>query len=319
MTSTIKSATLNDQQSGAEPPSPALLQREWRWETDRVVDDGGPGSDRPWCAVPAPADPATVTWRAADAEETARANRRWWDTDADDYQERHRDFLGDVSFLWGPEGLREEDARLLGDVAGKQIVEIGCGGGQCGRWLVSRGANAVGMDLSWRQLQNSQRLDRQSGNSLPVVQGDAQRLPFSSGAFDIAFSAGGAMAFVADAPAFLSEVGRVLRPGGRFVFAVTHPARWSFLDQPDHNGLVAVHSYFDRRAYVEQDDRGEASYVEHHRTIGDLVRLIAASNFQILDLVEPEWPDGFDRSWGGWSPLRGRIIPGTAIFACRKS
>ena len=31
-------------------------------------------------------------------------------------------------------------------------------------------------------------------------------------------------------------------------------------------------------------------------------------------LLEPEWPEGHDRVWGGWGPERGRLLPGTAIF-----
>jgi SAM-dependent methyltransferase len=264
----------------------------------------------------APDGPALVTRRVADPGETARANQHWWDLDADGYQARHREFLGDISFMWGPEGFREDEGRLLGDVSGRRVVEIGCGGGQCGRWLAARGAHAVGMDLSRSQLLHSRRLDDASGITLPVIQADAQRLPFADGSFDVAFSAGGAVAFVADAAAFFREVVRILRPGGRFVFATTHPFRWSFLDQPDEAGLYAVDSYFDRRAYVEQDDLGHATYVEHHRTVGDLVRHITAANLRLVDLVEPEWSADHGRAWGGWSPLRAHIIPGTAIFVC---
>jgi hypothetical protein len=35
-----------------------------------------------------------------------------------------------------------------------------------------------------------------------------------------------------------------------------------------------------------------------------------------VDLVEPEWPVWNQQEWGGWSPLRGRLLPGTAIFVC---
>jgi hypothetical protein len=94
--------------------------------------------------------------------------------------------------------------------------------------------------------------------------------------------------------------------------------RWIFLDDPTERGLVAVHSYFDRTPYVECDDTGAATYVEHHRTLGDRIRELVAAGFVLRDLVEPEWPDGHERLWGQWSPLRGRIFPGTAIYVADK-
>ena len=57
------------------------------------------------------------------------------------------------------------------------------------------------------------------------------------------------------------------------------------------------------------------SYVEHHRTLGDWVDVLAGHGFRIVALVEPEWPEDHDRVWGGWSGVRGRLTPGTALFA----
>lgn len=263
-----------------------------------------------------PADTANVLRREASSRESVAANRRWWDGAADAYQAEHGDFLGDSRFVWGPEGLDESQARLLGQIKGRRLLEIGSGAGQCGRWLITQGADAVGLELSRGQLEHSRRIDERSGIALPVVQADAEHLPFASESFDLVCSSYGALPFVADKTAVLSEVARVLRPGGRLVFSTTHPLRWSFLDSPEEEGLVAVHSYFDRRAYVEEDADGEPTYIEHHRTMGDWVREIAASGLRLIDLVEPEWPEDNDRTWGGWSPLRGRVIPGTAIFVC---
>jgi hypothetical protein len=106
----------------------------------------------------------------------------------------------------------------------------------------------------------------------------------------------------------------VLRPGGRLGFSVTHPLRWAMPDDPSPAGLRITGSYFDRTPYVEVDDAGTPVYVEHHRTLGDWVRALTSAGFVIDDLVEPEWPAGHDRVWGGWGPDRGRLVPGTAIW-----
>ena len=58
-------------------------------------------------------------------------------------------------------------------------------------------------------------------------------------------------------------------------------------------------------------------YAEHHRTIGDHVEDLVGAGFVLVRLVEPAWPDGHDRVWGGWGPARGAFLPGTAIFVCR--
>ncbi len=248
--------------------------------------------------------------------ESRVASRYWWDLDADDYQDEHGAFLGDVDFVWCPEGVREADARLLGEVRGKRILELGCGAAAAARWLEGQGADVVAMDLSAGMLRQAREAEERSGVRVPLVQADALALPFASGAFDIVCTAFGAIPFVADSGALMQEVARVLRPGGAWVFSITHPMRWIFLDEPGPEGLVAVHPYFDRRPYVEEDAAGVPTYVEQHRTLGDRIREVVAAGFVLTDVVEPEWPAGHEQIWGQWSPLRGRLFPGTAIFVC---
>lgn len=268
-------------------------------------------------------EPAAIR-RAAGVSESSRASRIWWDANADSYQDEHGGFLGNERFIWCPEGLDEADAALLGPRAalrGIRVLEVGAGAAQCSRWLAAQGARPIALDLSRRQLQCARVIDRArrsdpTRDSFPLVQADAGALPFAAASFDLACSAYGAMPFVADSAQVLREVRRVLRPGGRWVFSVTHPVRWAFPDEPGPEGLTAASSYFDRRPYVEQDALGNATYVEHHRTLGDRVREITEAGFRLVDLVEPAWPQGLDRTWGGWSPLRGRLLPGTAIFVC---
>ena len=258
-----------------------------------------------------------VTRREVDAAESARANRRWWDADADSYHAEHGSFLGVSDFVWCPEGLREEDARLLGpagSLAGARVLEVGAGSAMCSRWLAGQGARPVALDVSGGMLRHAVDAAAATGTAVPLVQADAQRMPFRDGSFDLAFTAFGAIPFLADSAAVMAEAARVLRQGGRGVFAVSHPIRWAFPDSPGPDGLTATMSYFDRSPYVEFDGAGQATYVEQHRTLGDRVRELVGAGFRLLDLIEPEWPDGLEREWGQWSPLRGRLLPGTAIF-----
>lgn len=250
-----------------------------------------------------------------DEADSLRANRADWDAYSDEYQATHGAFLGDAGFVWGPEGQIEDDLGALGDVNGKDVLDVGCGAGQCARWVLARGGRPFGIDVSMRQLQHSRRIDQQYAVHVPVVCAGAATLPFADASFDIVFSAFGALQFVADAEALVDEIARVCRPGARLAFSVTHPTRWSFPDDPGEEGLTASQSYWDRTPYVEVDDEtGAVRYVEHHRTVGDWVRALTAAGFGLVDLIEPEWPAEHDRVWGGWSRTRGLLTPGTAIF-----
>ena len=268
-----------------------------------------------------PPDPlsSAVGHRDAGARESAAANRRWWDAEARTYYAEHGAALGDVDLLWCPEGLRESAAGLLGDVRSLDVLEIGCGGAQGARWMSSQGARVTAFDVAYGQLALAREIDARTGVTAGrLVQADAQRMPFRDGCFDLVVSAFGAIPFVADSAGVMRSITRVLRPGGRAVFSVTHPMRWAFPDDPGPGGLTVAQSYFDRTPYVEQDDSRTATYVEHHRTMGDRIRELVAAGLMLLDLVEPPWPDGLDEEWGQWSPLRGRLMPGTAIFVTAK-
>lgn len=267
-----------------------------------------------------PHPPVRVERRPVSEAESRAANGPDWDRYADEYQATHGEFLGDAGFVWGPEGLTETEAGILGDVAGKRVLEVGSGAGQCSRWVRTQGGTSFGLDLSHRQLQHSRRLDEQTGVAVPSVLGTATDLPFAAGSFDIVFCSFGALQFVRDLELAVAETARVLSPGGRFAFSITHPTRWMFPDDPGEAGLVAGQSYWDRTPYVEVDDStGQVAYVEHHRTLGDWVSVLASAGFVITTLLEPEWPEGHDRLWGGWSAVRGRYTPGTAIFGCTKA
>ncbi len=170
-------------------------------------------------------------------------------------------------------------------------------------------------DVSHRQLQHSRRIDLDSGTALPVVQADAEKIPFLDGTFDLACSAFGALPFVADATGTLREVSRVLKPGGQFVFAVSHPMRWAFPDDPGPGGLTSDRSYFDRTPYVERNETGR----DHLRGTPPARWATGSRRSTAPVCGSSNWssrngPPVTTVIWGGWSPLRGRHFPGTAIF-----
>jgi SAM-dependent methyltransferase len=257
---------------------------------------------------------AEVAFR--DAGDDGSAGRRWWDANATEYLDEHGAFLGDADFVWCPEGVREADAHLLGDLAGARVLEVGAGAAQCSRWLAGQGVDVVATDVSARMLASGSALDRRAGVRVPAVVADARALPFPDESFDVVFTAFGAVPFVPDAARVHAEAARVLRAGGRWVCAVTHPIRWAFPDDP--TGLTAVRSYFDRSPYVELTASGRVLYAEYHRTFGDHVADLVAAGLVVERVVEPPWPAGHERTWGGWGPVRGALLPGTAIFVARQ-
>ena len=261
---------------------------------------------------------AAAGYHAVTDEAGGGAARSWWDDHSQEYLAEHGPSLGAADFVWGPEGLREEDARLLGDLAGLRVLEVGAGAAQYSRWLASRGVSVVATDVSGGMLVAGGRLDDATGIRTQRVQADARALPFPDASFDVVFTAFGVLPFVPDAHRVHGEVARVLRPGGRWVFATTHPMRWVFPDDPGVGGLTASFSYFSRTPYVETAEDGTVLYVEYHRTLADLVADVTGAGFVIDRFVEPEWPEGREDEWAGWGPVRGAMLPGTLIVVTHR-
>jgi ubiquinone/menaquinone biosynthesis C-methylase UbiE len=159
-------------------------------------------------------------------EAHVRANRRLWNEDADDYQRRNAPQIRDQAFTghlaWGTWNIPESELGVLGEVAGKDILEFGCGGAQWSTALARNGARPVGFDLSERQLDHAVALREETGITIPLVQADAERAPFRDASFDVVFADYGAFCF-ADPYRTVPEAARVLRPGGLLAFSHMSP------------------------------------------------------------------------------------------------
>src|SRR4029450_4104725 len=171
-----------------------------------------------------------------------RRNRAAWNADADDYQARHGRQLAGDGKAWSTWGLPESELGVLGAVAGRDVLELGCGAAQGSIQLAKAGARPIGLDLSEGQLGNARRLILETGMAVPLVQASAEAVPLADASFDIVFCDHGAMNF-ADPYRTVPEVARLLRPGGMHLAAAPRVApgrgqpQWVSRAQqrPDHD------------------------------------------------------------------------------------
>jgi SAM-dependent methyltransferase len=246
--------------------------------------------------------------------------RAAWNRLSPGYQAEHQ--IPVDAAHYGPFLPSEAELRLLGDVAGRRILELGCGGGQCSIALARQGAHTAGIDLSDEQIAFARRLAEQHGVAVDFRQGDAADLSgFAPASFDIVFSAY-ALHYVAAIERCLAEAARVLVPGGLLVFSLDHPLREVFWDEDaDEDTLLAVRSYWRRGAMEWQWSGGAAWMRSFHRTIGDWVDLLHEAGLQVQRILEPE--PKLDKaeaiSWAGSYDLEMvRLIPHTVVFVARR-
>ena len=223
-----------------------------------------------------------------------------------------------MDFVWWPEGLPEADAGLLGDVARPRRARDRAAAPASARAGCATTAEAVALDLSGGMLDTAAADATVTGVSVPLVRADGHALPFPDASFDLVFTAFGALPFVADSGAVMPRPARVLRPGGRCVFSITHPMRWIFLrPDPGEPGL-RPQSYFDRTPYVEGRRVRAGGLRGAPPTLGDRVRELVAAGLSVVDLVEPGVAGGEPRDLGRLVPkLRaaGSSVPPSSSAA----
>ena len=122
-------------------------------------------------------------------------NRASWDAYSDEYQANTAASWPTAAAGLGYLADPESELRILGDVAGKDILEFGCGAAQWSIALAQAGARPVGLDLSARQLEHARRLMAEAGVDFPLIHGSAEAVPLPDASFDIVFCDHGAMTF----------------------------------------------------------------------------------------------------------------------------
>jgi SAM-dependent methyltransferase len=184
-----------------------------------------------------------------------------------------------ADLLYGPDGPSEHDLKLVGDVAGKRVLDLGCGDGNAAVALARDGAVVIAIDASPNRLARARRLAEDHEVRVEFREADLADLAFMrADSVDVVFSAL-AVDMAEDWARVFRQAQRVLKPNAPFVFSHAHP----FAACVD--GDRVVRAYSDAGA-VTTSRWGETVTI-HPRGLGDIFTDLTRAGFRVDALHEP--------------------------------
>jgi SAM-dependent methyltransferase len=196
-------------------------------------------------------------------------------------------------------GPSERELRLVGAVAGKRVLDLGCGTGLAAIAFAKQGAVVIAVDGSRDRLAQARARAEADEVKVEFREGDLADLAFlRADSIDVVFSAD-AVGEVDDVARVFRQVQRVLRPNAAFVFTYEHPTARCL--GPD--GAVA-RSYFDPGPVIEE--RGGATVELFTRPLGEVFTELGRAGLRADTLLEPR-PEA-----------PGARVPGTVVWRARK-
>jgi len=221
---------------------------------------------------------------SADDERVAANVAQWTLTNREYTDESAREAWAKTTLEWGVFHIADE---WLGNVAGLDVVELGCGTAYFSAGLKRAGARPVGVDPTPAQLETARRMQQETGIDFPLVEAAAESVPLPDASFDLVVSEYGASLW-ADPRKWIPEAARLLRPGGRLLFltmsALAHLCTPDEDEQPIRDELA-------RAQFAPWEVAWEGySGVEYHLAHGDWIRVLRESGFRIDALHELQAP-----------------------------
>jgi SAM-dependent methyltransferase len=218
----------------------------------------------------------------------AQINRQVWAVVNEQFTDRQAEQRwASPEIVWGIYDRPERDLGVLGDLAGLDVVELGCGTAYFSGWLARAGAHPIGVDVSAEQLRSARRCQDRFGRPFGLIQADATAVPLADGRFDLALSEYGASLWC-EPDGWIGEAARLLRPGGRLVFLTSSPLVTMCV--PDDAGVATPRL---QRGQPEIDVIAwDGGGVEYHPGHGELLRILRAHGFIVEMLHELHAPAG---------------------------
>jgi ubiquinone/menaquinone biosynthesis C-methylase UbiE len=211
---------------------------------------------------------------------------RWTEANAEYTDAQAETAWAQEEIKWGVWETPESDLDVLGDVAGLDIVELGCGTAYFSAWLARRGARVVGGDPTPAQLATARRMQQQTGLEFPLVDATGENVPLPDDSFDLVLSEYGASIW-ADPYQWIPEAARLLRPNGRLVFLRNSTLVSLCMDLDGiTTGLVRPLRDLNK---IEWPDTKE---VEFHLPPGKLIDVLCDNDFHVERMIELYAPEG---------------------------
>lgn len=187
--------------------------------------------------------------------------------------------------------------KYIGDVAGKKILDLGCGEGGYSRELSKRGAQVISVDCSEKAIEYARSLAKKDNLQIEhYVRNSNDLFDIESEQFDIVLCSMMLMD-CEDFEGTLKEVVRVLKSNGRLFASVLHPC----FDGNHESGIgrqgtgidrqVVVMNYFEPKEWEAPLWNGTIPVIWRHRTLEDYVKTFIKVGLTIVDMNEPQATD----------------------------
>lgn len=231
------------------------------------------------------------------------------------YQKSRNVSLDDIEYALGY--ARESELNLLGDINGKKVIELGCGGCENSIILSKRGAICTGVDMSTEQLKYAKNFIKEHEVDIHLIEGDIENMTMiDDDEFDIAISIF-ALDWMQDLDMAFKEAYRILKKNGIFVFSMQHPI-YNLLGAEDINPkeLKITISYFEK--YVTFRESTGIDLKVHASKFSDIINGLIKTGFNIEKIIEPEPLEEDITSHEEWFLKVLKMIPSTLICKALK-
>lgn len=254
-----------------------------------------------------------------------RIIKKWWNGASLHYQNIFKIPVDNI--YYGPYCPTERELKIIdvGKVKNKEILELGCGGGQSSIFLSKNGADCSGIDISEKQIQYAQELATKNNVKINYFVGNGENLKmFKDGQFDIILSVF-SLQYICNLDKCFNEVERVLKKGGKFIFSLDHP--FYSVISPETMKIYCNYNYSSVNKKIKTSDMikkdkwkngNKSKFIFYFRKVSDIYKSLTAANFKVEEIIEPL---PYDKK-GPWDKIYSKKLAGylspTIIFVALK-